>query len=276
MIVPDSISLPAVFPQSFRDLFQNEEYERRQTFIGYGNPSAKILILGKEITWKLGSGEHLHYCQMNFEQWKKNLETKGSIVVESEVLYPDDGVTTKAWENFNPIYPHYMKYNKKASGKKDEKGNIILATSNYGVTGTWLNYQKLVQKIIGYQSPIKGIIDFPRYAFISELNELTRPNNNDNSKEADKNIEESIKNRFPLLNEPFFKSFPIIIFAGRPYPTKLFEPLYGFRPSDFTKKHRYDVKTKDNQIFIWTEQFSNRISTQMIEDIANEVHPYLK
>ena len=110
MYEPDPISLPAEFPQSFRDLFQNEEYKRRQTFIGYGNPSAKILILGKEITWKLGSGEHLHYCQMNFEQWRKNLEAKDYIVVESEVLYPSDGVTTKAWENFNPIYPHYLKY----------------------------------------------------------------------------------------------------------------------------------------------------------------------
>lgn len=271
MYEPDPISLPAEFPQSFRDLFQNEEYKRRQTFIGYGNPSAKILILGKEITWKLGSGEHLHYCQMNFEQWRKNLEAKDYIVVESEVLYPSDGVTTKAWENFNPIYPHYLKYNKKASGKKDENGNIILATSNYGVSVTWLNYQKLIQKIIGYNNGNKSPIDFFRYAFISELNELTRPNNNDNTKDDDKNIEKSIGGRFPLLNEPFFKSFPIIIFAGRPYPTKLFEPLYGFKPSDFTKKHRYDVYTKGDQIFIWTEQFSNHISTQMIEDIANEV-----
>ena len=229
----------------------------------------------KEIASKRGSGEHLHYCQMNFEQWEKNLDAKDAIIVESEVLYPDDGVTTKAWENFNPIYPHYLKYNKKASGKKDENGNIVLANSNYGVTGTWLNYQKLVEQIIGYESKSK-IIDFFRYAFISELNELTRPNNNDNTKNDDKNIEKSIKNRCPLLNEPFFKSFPIIIFAGRPYPTKLFEPLYGFKPSDFTKKHRYDVYTKNNQIFIWTEQFSNRISTQMIEAIANEVRHYLK
>lgn len=273
MFVPDPIILPADFPQSFRDLFQNKDYERKQTFIGYGNPSSRILVLGKEITWELGSGEYLHYCQMNFEQWKKNLEPQDSIVVESEVLYPDDGITTKAWENFNPLYPHYLKYNKPARGKKDENKKLILATSNYGVTSTWYNYQKLVQQIIGYQSPV---IDFLKYAFISELNELTRRNNNDNTREDDKNIKGSISERFPLLNEPFFKSFPVIIFAGRPYPTKLFEPLYGFKPSDFTKKQRYDVKMLDEQVFIWTEQFSNRISTQMIEDIANEVRPYLK
>ena len=272
MYEPEPIVFPAVFPQSFRDLFRNETYKQNKTFIGYGNPSAKILILGKEITWEQGSGEHLHYCLKNFEQWQANLECQDSITIRSEVLYPEDGITTKAWEHFNPLFPHYMKYNKRARGKKDENGRLILATSNYGVTSTWYNYQKLIQEIWGYKSPT---IDFLKHAFISELNELTRPNNDQNTKEDDIHIEESIRNRCPLLNEPFFRSFPIIIFAGRPYPRRLFKPLYGFWPDDFTHKNRYDVMEHDGHIYIWTEQFSNFISNELIRNIASEVRSYL-
>ena len=168
-----------------------------------------------------------------------------------------------------------MKYNKRARGKKDECDRLILATSNYGVTSTWYNYQKLIQEILGYKSPI---IDFLKHAFISELNELTRPNNDKNTKDDDKNIEKSIRDRCLLLSEPFFRSFPIIIFAGRPYPRQIFKPLYGFEPygpDGFTPKSRYDVKEHDGHIFIWTEQFSNYISNELIKNIADEVRPYL-
>ena len=59
MFEPAPISLPAEFPQSFRDLFQNEEYKRQQPFIGYGNPSAKILILGKKPVLKQKKKEQI-------------------------------------------------------------------------------------------------------------------------------------------------------------------------------------------------------------------------
>lgn len=275
MYEPEPIVLSAVFPQLFLDLFRNETYRQNKTFIGYGNPAAKILILGKEITWKQGSGEYIHYCLNNFEQWQANLECQGSIMVRSEVLYPEDGITTKAWENFNPLFPHYLKYNKPARGKQDENNRLILATTNYGVTSTWLNYQKLIQEIVGYKSPI---IDFLKHAFISELNELTRPNNKYNTQKDDERIEKSIRDRCPLLNEPFFRSFPVIIFAGRPYPRRIFKPLYGFEPfgpDGFIRKNRYDVKEHDGHLFIWTEQFSNRISNELIYNIANEVKSYL-
>lgn len=44
-------------------------------FVGYGNPSAQLLIVGQEVTWNKEeqASEFEHYCLQNMEHWAKEI-----------------------------------------------------------------------------------------------------------------------------------------------------------------------------------------------------------
>lgn len=288
------LTLPASFPKSFRNLFDNETYKQKKPFVGYGNPSAKILIVGQEVTWKQDIEEQKRYCFENFDDWQENIKKEGQIVVKSEIHHPDDDVCSEAFLNFNPIFPHYYRYNCLDNKKRitRENGRFTHKYLKYGASTTWYKYQKLVQDIFCREK--SDSIDFFKDTFITELSEVTRPNN---KFERDPNIDlqkqkkeekkkreatkESIKNRCQLFKNEFFQQFPITIFACGHYADKIFEFIYGFKPADVFspstfKQNGYRVYRGENKIYVWTYQFSHtEISDAILGEIAEEVRPYL-
>lgn len=287
------LALPAIFPKPFRKLFDKEIYKQKKPFIGYGNPSAKILIVGQEVTWKQGTPEQKRYCIDNFGDWKKNITEEGQIVVKSEIHHPDDDIHSEAFDNFNPIFPHYYRHNSldNKNRKTEENGKFTHKYLKYGASTTWYKYQKLVENIFYREK--SDYIDFFKDAFITELSEVTRPNNKfvrDNKTELQKQKEEernqrkatkkSIEDRCPLFKDEFFQQFPITIFACGHYADKIFKYTYGFEPNKLEpstfKQKGYRVYRVENKIYVWTYQFSHTVvSNDIIRKIAAEVRPYL-
>ena len=95
-----------------------------------------------------------------------------------------------------------------------------------------------------------------------------------------KATEKSIADRCPLLNEPFFSEFPIIVLACGQYASKILPYTFGLG-SDFKFEQRngYKVFKTDGRIVIWTRQLSdhrgNPVPPELIHAIAKEVRQYL-
>ena len=291
MFEPIPIKLPVNCPQTFHDIIFNDVYAKNEAFIGYGNPSSKILIVGQEVTWRKDTdqqNEYNIYCKRNIADWRKNLQQK-VVTIQGDIQYPEDGVTTEAYERFNPLYPHYLRYNKRLHIR-----NKDWHTSNYGASSTWIHYQQLIDCI--FNRPAPQIIDFIKDCFITELSEEARPHNievdknrteeeikKEKSRQAEA-TEESIARRCPLLNEPFFQNFPIIILACGQYASKILPYTFGlgidFKNELFEQKEGYKVFKNNDRIVIWTRQLSdhrgNHVRMELIRAIADEVRPYLK
>ena len=96
--------------------------------------------------------------------------------------------------------------------------------------------------------------------------------------------EKSIADRCPLLNEPFFQNFPIIILACGQYASKILPYTFGlgkdFKNELFESKGGYKVFKNNDRIVIWTRQLSdhrgNPVKPDLINAIAAEVHSYLR
>ena len=287
MYEPAPVKLSVESPQTFRDIIFNDAYARSETFIGYGNPAARILIVGQEVTWRKDSDqlkEYNAYCKRNISDWRKNLQQK-EITIQGDILHPEDGVTTEAYERFNPLYPHYLRRNVRSHVRNND-----WHTFNYGASSTWIHYQQLIDCI--FNRPAPKIIDFVKDCFITELSEEARPHNielseNLSKEEKDaeklrqaKATEKSIADRCPLLNEPFFSEFPIIVLACGQYASKILPYTFGLG-SDFKFEQRngYKVFKSDSRIVIWTRQLSdhrgNPVPPELIHAIAKEVRQYL-
>lgn len=291
MFEPAPIKLTVESPQSFRDIVNSDAYAKDEAFIGYGNPAAKILIVGQEVTWRKDADqldEYNVYCKRNIADWKKNLEQK-EVTIQGDIHHPIDGVTTEAYERFNPLYPHYLRFNKRLHIR-----NKDWHTSNYGASSTWIHYQQLIDCIFYRTAP--KIIDFVKDCFITELSEEARPHNIEVDKNRTKEeikeekkrqaeaTEESIAKRCHLLNEPFFQHFPIIILACGQYASKILPYTFGlgkdFKNELFESKGGYKVFKNNDRIVIWTRQLSdhrgNPVKPELINAIAAEVHSYLR
>lgn len=296
MFEPAPIKLTIESPQTFRDIVFNDAYAKEEVFIGYGNPSAKILIVGQEMTWRKDTdqkNEYKVYSKRNIADWRKNLQQKEvqqtEVTIQGDIQHPEDGVTTEAYERFNPLYPHYLRFNKKLYIR-----NKDWHTSNYGASSTWIHYQQLIDSIYNRPAPKPKIIDFVTNCFITELSKETRPHNievdenlskEDKEKEIKKQAEateKSIAKRCHLLNEPFFQNFPIIILACGQYASKILPYTFGlgkdFKKELFESKGGYKVFKTNDRIVIWTRQLSdhrgNPVKPELITAIANEVRPY--
>lgn len=289
MFEPDPIKLPVESPQTFRDIVFSDAYAKEEAFIGYGNPAAKILIVGQEVTWRKDADqldEYNVYCKRNIADWRKNLQQK-EVTIQGDIQHPEDGVTTEAYERFNPLYPHYLRFNKKLYIR-----NKDWHTSNYGASSTWIHYQQLIDRILDDRPTPPAIIDFVTNCFITELSGEARPHNIEVDKNRTKEeikeekkrqaeaTEESIAKRCHLLNEPFFQNFPIIILACGQYASKILPYTFGLgNDCKFEQRMGYKVFKTDSRIVIWTRQLSdhrgNPVPITLIQNIANEVRPYL-
>lgn len=233
------------YSNEFKDLIAR--MKQTKDFIGYGNPNAKILIIGKEealdIEKECDKEIYEIAVKPNWELWEK-------IIVDPSIT-PDSIPIWKDTENFSPLYPW--------------KGDTLPTGGN----NTWRNYQKLINMLIP-EANAGNITTFHQYAFITELNDLPSPK----SKYKDSEVKKRIQHRCEkVLNHPFYKSFPIVIAACghyvKYYDIKL-EELFDqkfieLKPVD--KGEWINFHQKDNRILIHTRQLS-WCSKELIQCIA--------
>lgn len=169
-------------------------------FIGYGNPNADILIVGKECTHNMGDEDYKKFYEPNYNHWYE------TVFCGHECSYRS-GVEPYTFEagNFHPINPYYKLINKKQSKNKE-----------IGRPGpTHYYYQRLVEKIRNYKSEI---IDFFDDCFITEMCEICRPNDKNLTKEQHEEIESNIRKRLDWMRKTnFFNQFKVVILACGPY-----------------------------------------------------------
>lgn len=195
------------YPQEFIDIIENPKLVNE--FIGYGNPSSEILIVGQEAALTEGSEDWAKFYAPNHEQWARTYHEDLHYKTwdgHSEYKFP---------EFFNPIYPYYKQY---------------LSTTSR----TWLWYQKLVDNVFMHEMEgRKGIVDFFKYAFITELNNHTRPDHS-----VKQNLEENIRERFDFMRvtAPFWSRFKFVILANGSYSDAI-DSVYGLKESIFGEAH---------------------------------------
>lgn len=173
-------------------------------FIGYGNPDADILIIGKECALEEDSDDYKSFYKPNYWHWKESFEGHGFSYKNGDKQY--------SFENnaFHPIYPFYLQ-------KNTTSKNILGHTSN-----TYSYYQMLIDKI---KAEINGCeytksknITFFRDCFITELNDICMRNHKDTTRKKEEIVEEHIRNRFEWMRKTsFFNQFKVVVLACGPY-----------------------------------------------------------
>lgn len=172
-------------------------------FIGYGNPDANILIVGKECAWESNSEDWLKFYEPNFRHWKESFDRHGFRYEHGGNPYDFQS------GNFHPIWPFYRQYN---TTKKNCNGT----------SKTYFYYQRLIDKIQDREP--HEYIDFFENCFITELNDICRKKDAGLSKEEHKETEEHIRMRFDWIRKTnFFNQFKVVILACGPYSKKIRE-----------------------------------------------------
>jgi len=196
-------------------------------FIGYGNPDADIVIIGKECAYDLNNyldkKDYEKFYKPNFDQWEKSFLGHGfaySDGVEKGKVY--------SYENnaFHPLFPFFWKFN-----------NLITSCSRH-TSSTYFYYQMLIDKI---RAEIEGkkyekseCITFFRECFITELNDICMRNHNNTTPNQEETVESHIRARFDWMRKTnFFKQFKVVVLACGPYANaikkdpKLKKELFG-------------------------------------------------
>ena len=122
-----------------------KDTEKEKDFIGFGNPNAKILFVGKECALDLNKPRDKDvYERSNLPNWTHWYNNINDISIT-----PD---TVKEWKKtgeFNPLFPY----------KKD---NLPLGNC------TWRNYQKIINLL--YPEATSDFATFHQYSFLTEFN----------------------------------------------------------------------------------------------------------
>lgn len=235
-----------MYKESFKDLVNialinsNNFYKNPENinspnpyFVGFGNPNAKILILGKEKGFDKNNLKQLEYESINNpKEWDNYI--KNNIISNKNKFYDS--------ENYiNAFFPYL---NKNKSGH------------------TWNKYHTLLNYI--YNSIQKAENEFLGYAFLSEINFI--PSKYSEIKKFD-NYE-----RLNMLNNKFFKSFEVIILACGSYLKKeQIEKIFSVSYSECILKKRENIHIyqNSNQILINTRQLSMDTSNDLLMKIAD-------
>ena len=196
-------------------LLNNPVWKSGKYFVGYGNPDSSILIIGKEcaidISGDEGKKQYEEEYVKNFDVWSTKTEIKNWI-----------GNCCLDWTIFHPRAPY--------KGQKftiERRRNKEIISGERGTSSTWYNYQKLINNIREQgkmsSSPNTREIDFYNDCFITELNDLPRPNGKNLNKREKQKIKDNIQKRFDLMiaTKPFWSHFKTVILACGPYADAL-------------------------------------------------------
>ncbi|MCR5454364.1 MAG: hypothetical protein K6F33_05200 [Bacteroidales bacterium] len=220
-----------------------------QPYIGYGNPDADILIVGKECALTEDSEAWKLFYKSNFAQWKQSFEGHGFGYNSNRDAYSFEH------GNFHPIFPFFEQRNKiLRPGKIGE-----------GTSSTYYYYQRLVDMVRSGRTQFTKSpnIDFFKDCFITELNDICRPNDKGLKKDQHLEIREHIKVRFDWMRATnFFNSFKVVILACGPY-SKAIKEMDDLRKELFGDA----LIIYCNQLSRWDKSLDDRIS---------EIHNHLK
>ena len=239
-----------------------------ENLIGWGNPNAKILIIGCEpIT---PSQNLLREITYNRKQWLKNSE---NLPLLQKWLENPEGNS-----DYNPC--------------RDED-DLVCGLPYYNPRfqlnakcRTWSQYQKftnlcLKKMNLRHERRTEFQNDFYDYCFVTDLSAAAAPCKNEvNRVEAKKSIEDRMNNLFQF---EFFQKFPIIVADCGHYVRDYNIPLYKrFKVSeseskskseDLEKRQWIDVRmseTSEPKILLHTVHFSSRVKNKFIENVAEK------
>lgn len=273
------------YPKDFINLLASKKEE---CLIGWGNPNAKILVIGKESAIPKddnvdGRKQYELEILRNHILWDKNKRERTSQedIVPFQFDESGDHIMNAGDITYNPLYPYKGQEFKVRREFRNNEGVVYRVTGKKGTSSTWYNYQRLCNQILGRKVSPK-MNDFFKYFFTTELSTATAKYSHEVDKTAREN---SIRNRKEFLCHPFFQKFPIIILAAGSYPF-----VFDITPKNFwgtdveyneyhgdTKEGIYKIayaKGNDKKIFVQTYQFS-MISKKSVESIAEKCKSFI-
>ncbi len=238
-------------------------------FIGTGNPSAKILIIGQEVALnKSDSDFDFHYGlhQENAKLWSECIRQQQDYD-DIEIWGRDCKNYVK--EDFSPLYPY----------KGDQK--IHKSLKNGGTSKTWLSYQKLLSFI--YPNVLSDTeVDFHKYSFISEMSSIPFPKSPAKNKETAESIKIRTEN---LFTQDFFRQFTVIIVASGNYVA---ERMYGIdlqtifnqeyveiELSEKTRSEWINIHKSNGRLLLHCRQLSF-CSDDILHRLADRIRQHLK
>jgi len=262
------------YPKEFENLITTT----KENLIGWGNPKAKILIVGKESAISVGKDEagDIQYCKEILNNKKTWIANLGSDISQDSIRlcqFDEKGnILNFTEETYNPLYPYKGQRCcvRRVYKKKDTR------SSPQGTSMTWYNYQRLCDKIRKESSSPTKINDFHRFIFTTELSVVAGKYSKDVDKKARK---DSIEARKLFFSNDFFKRFPIIILAAGNYPDMFGISHESFWGSDDSvtemngplPRGMYKVVYLNGDVkrlFIRTYQLS-MVSNELINEIAD-------
>ena len=246
-----------IYPEEFTQLISSAD---APDFIGWGNPNAKILLLGKEpaidLNEESGRGQYEIEVKRNRADWSKNIARQTGF----------DDVVTQRGIYGNPLCPHgWQKYRVTYLDKKTKK----YPEGKEGTARTWFKYQQLTDMIFRRTLGRDDFLDFHKYCFSTDMSDVAASNSSDTVPEkTKKSIEERRDGLFKKYD--FFKRFPIIIAAVGHYPKQYVGDTYFKETFDVGWMQEKSSGTPG------ACQFSAPLSNEYFEKIAALVRDFAK
>lgn len=246
--------------------------QEKEFYLGTGNPNSSILVIGKECAIEPNSEQCQREIINNINDWNNN--TNHNIQFDDVSQYVNN-----PQPKYNPLFPYK---GQKFAVRKMRKDKRII--NDGGTSDTWVNYQKLNNKIFVDKLNINDI-DFHKLFFITEMNEVVSKTSEITKKEAKEYVLKSIRERLDFFKNDFyfFQKFPIVILAcGKNYISDQdIENAFRVRnPKEkILKQGQYlrifynEDKTK---LVINTRQFSSGVFGKLMDEIANEIKLFAK
>lgn len=276
----------------------NDEYRKLQNgedrcfYIGEGNPDADILIVGNEcaiddndprLIGKIPDGcpeDKRRACKEriiaedNVRQWHAVLGQK-DVEVNIRRELPD--YKDSPHNRYYPLFPWF--------GQKCIVRSQKRQRGEDGTARTWVQYQKLTdrinEKIFNRNNPI----DFHLHAFHTELSQIPREHSGAKNTYTEESIDKRLKD---LFCQPFFRKFPVVVIAAGHYVRDYKINIEEFFKVDF-RSMRYvnDDRRQwinlhhgqDNdmpRLLIHTRHFAGCISDECILAIAELARQYIQ
>lgn len=253
--------------------FVDKCVENKQ-FVGFGNPSEKVLIIGKEVSidkqsYKAIDKQNTESIIQNPKEWCENVNNG---ISQSDVpMWHFIEKLPLCKVNNNPLFPF--------------KGDLKKDTSD-----TWKKYQKLHDIIFKRQIDLDNnkMIDFPEDFFITEMNQTGSKTTSDAQKAPcfNDNLEFRKNN---IINSDFIRAFPVVVLACSDYITnddkvRKIDDIFGVKyDGDKNGKYWYSKanwfythhNTDNSKLVIHTRQLSANVKNEMLIKMGEIIREHL-
>jgi len=257
------------YSDEFKKLINNEL--QNPTYIGLGNPNAKILIVGKEVSINPNSVEEIH--QLGIKFYKNNIHD-WMLNIQNNIDQKDVTEWLPEKKESNPLY--FL------------KGEI-----KKNVSYTWKNYEKL-HEIIYFEKLIPDnlrILEFQKDFFITEMSNF--PSKTTHIAQQNKKFKEELeKRKNTFFRSEFIQNFPVVVLACSNYiwnkdndwqindifrVTYDFDKKYSKGVYEFSEKNRFWTHYSENgeKLVIHTRQLSNNVKNDMLTEMGTLIKHHL-